>query len=282
MLLYLLCGKGEENQQTTMNELESDESKAKPLLLLKNWKKYTFEFLMLFLAVFMGFVTENIREDFAEKQQSIELAKSFYEELKSDSIAVASKVEGRIRKEQSIRYMVDFFRDSALTSSSKPLSVNFIWAMTARTPIIFTPRTVVFEQLKSSGSLRYFKNQELQKLIGDLSVAIDYIHVRQLFEETIFNTYIEPIMVNHMDFEFQFKLWEGDKVFERLTAYEHSNEYIPFHLTQIEKVDRQAIINVLGYYHTNGLKSTRLIPFQRYIEVNAATLKELRKEYNLQ
>jgi hypothetical protein len=264
-----------------MSQMKSEGSTAKPFLIFTYWKKYTFEFLMLFLAVFFGFLAENAREDFAEKQQAIELAKSFYEELKNDSVSVALKVEGRIRKEKAIEYMVHFFRDSSLTSSSKLLSVNFIWAITARTPIIFTPRTVVLNQLKSSGSLRYFKNKELQRLIGDLSVAIDYIQVRQEYENSIFNSYIEPIMTSHMDYEFQFKLWEGNTIFDRLEAYENSNEYIPFRLSQIEKIDRDVIINSLGYYHTNGLKSTRLIPFQKYMEVNAATLNELRNEYNL-
>lgn len=264
-----------------MSEIESQQTAAKPLAIVKNWKKYTFEFLMLFLAVFLGFVAENTREDFAEKQQAIELAKSFYDELKNDSIAVAERVEGRIRKERAIEYMVNFFRDSSLTSSSKELSVNFIWAMTARTPIIFTPRTVVLEQLKSSGSLRYFKNQELQKLIGDLSVAIDYLKARQDVENATFYAYVEPIMTNHMDYDFQFKLWEGNEIFDRLSVYESGSEYIPFHLSQPEKVDRQKYINVLGYYHTNNIKSTRLIPFKSYVEINTATLRELRKEYKL-
>ncbi len=265
-----------------MNESENSEQVIKSFSIIKNWKKYTFEFVMLFLAVFLGFVAENIREDFAEKQQATELAKSFYEELKNDSITVAAKIEGRIKKEKSIKYMISFFKDSSLTTSSKALSINFIHAITARTPIIFTPRTVVMEQLKSSGSLRYFKNEELQKLIGDLSVAIDYILARQDYENAIFNNYIEEIMTSHMDFEFQSKLFSGNGIFDRLQEYENSDEYIPFHLSQIEKIDRQAIVNVLGYYHTNGLLSTRLIPFEQYREVNAGLLKELRREYNLQ
>ena len=267
-----------------MSESEYQEtSSVKSFSISRNWKKYTFEFLMLFLAVFLGFLAENFREDFAEKQQAQALARSFYEELRNDSISIAAKVEGRIKKEQAIKYMINFFRDSSLTSTSKALSVNFLYAIGARTPIIFTPRTVVLEQLKSSGSLRYFKNDELQKLIGDLSVAIDYIQVRQEYENTIFYNYIEPIMTTHMDFNFQFILWgsgNDNGIFERLSAYENNDEYIPFRLSQIEKVNRQAIINVLGYYHTNGLLSTRLIPFGKYREVNTALLKEIRREYN--
>jgi hypothetical protein len=239
------------------------------------------EFLLLFVAVFLGFLAESARERFAEKQQAIELAKSFYEELKNDSVTVAEKVEARIKKEQAIEYMVRFFKDSSLTSSSKELSINFIWAITARSPIIFTPRTVVLEQLKSSGSLRYFKNKELQKLIGDLSVDIDYINTRQAYEESIFHTYIEPIMVGHHDYDFQFTLFAGNGIFDRLADYEKSTEYFPFHLSNVEKLDREATVNALGYYHTNGLKATRLIPFKKYREVNAATLRALRKEYHL-
>lgn len=248
--------------------------------ILKNWRNYAFEFVLLFLAVFLGSIAENTREELADKEHAVELAKSFYEELRNDSIAVTARVEGRLKKEKAIEYLVAFFRDSSLTSSSKQLSINFIWGVTARTPIIFTPRTVVLEQLRSSGSLRYFKNKELQRLIGDLSVAIDYIKARQDYENSIFQTYMEPIMTRHMDYSFQFKLFEN-RIFDRLAEYEKSTEYIPFRMSQVDKFDRISVINLLSYYHTNGLKSTRLIPFKQYIEANAALLAELRKEYDL-
>jgi hypothetical protein len=247
----------------------------------KSWKKYAFEFFMLFLAVFMGFVAENMREDFVEKQQAKELAKSFYEELRNDSITAAQKIVARLKKEQSLTYMIDFFRDSTLTSHSKQLSINFLYGIAARTPAIFTPRTVILDQLRSSGSLRYLKNNQLQKLVGDLSVAIDYIQVRQSYENEIFYRHVEPIMINHMDFSFQSKIFSGNTIFESLEQYENNNDYIFFQLSHIDKINRNELINTLSYYQYNGLKSTRLIPFKSYIEANAALLKELRKEYAL-
>jgi hypothetical protein len=172
-----------------------------------NFKKYLFEFSLLFLAVFLGFFADSLREENSEKQLAYELAKSFYEELKNDSVTVLSKMDSRIKKERAIEYMITFFKDSSLQTSSKSLSINFLWATTVRTPVIFTPRTVILEQLKSSGSLRYFKNQRLQQLVGDLFVSIEYIHERQELEATVYEDYIEPIMINHMDFEFQRKLF---------------------------------------------------------------------------
>jgi hypothetical protein len=260
--------------------MEEETENATAQSSLKNWKKYTFEFLLLFLAVFLGFLADNIREEYSERQQAKELARNFYDELKSDSVVAASKVAGRLKKEKALEYMVSFFRDSSLNTSSKALAVNFQWATTVRTPVIFTPRTVVLEQLKSSGSLRYFKSKELQKLVGDLSVAIDYLRERQQLEASVYKERIEPIMVNHMDFEFQYKLYSNG-IFDRLVAFENGNEQIPFHLSQIEKIDRKGYMNALSYYHTNNIKSTRLIPFKSYIEVNAALLTALRKEYNL-
>ena len=41
------------------------------------WQHYLFEFLMLFLAVTLGFFVENQREDFVERNRSKEYAKSF-------------------------------------------------------------------------------------------------------------------------------------------------------------------------------------------------------------
>jgi len=250
--------------------------------LSKNWQRYVFEFLLIFLAVFLGFLADNFREEYAERQHAVELAKSFYEELKNDSIAVQAKIEGRIKKEKAVVYMASFFRDSVLTTSSKSLSVNFLYAITARSPIIFTPRTVVLEQIKSSEALRYFKSEELRKLVGDLSVAIDYIAARQEYENAIFYSYMEPIMTAHHDYTFQNKLFENQNtIFERLAQYEASPEYIPFHLSQPEKINRQQMFNSLNYYHTNGLLSTRLIPFKGYVEANAALLRAFRKEYGL-
>ncbi|MBK9464968.1 MAG: hypothetical protein IPN56_09300 [Chitinophagaceae bacterium] len=45
-------------------------------------------------------------------------------------------------------------------------------------PTVFEPRMVVLEQLKIP-ALRYFKNNELQKLVGDISVAIQNVKMKE-------------------------------------------------------------------------------------------------------
>src|SRR4249919_535821 len=49
------------------------------------WKHYFFEFFMLFLAVFCGFLAENFREHYIENQRAKEYIYSLVEDLKTDT-----------------------------------------------------------------------------------------------------------------------------------------------------------------------------------------------------
>ena len=75
----------------------------------KSFKEYFLEFLMIFLAVTMGFIAENIWELHTEKEKSSELANSFYEELKSDSAIMNMAIENRERRDLNpVRTIVIF------------------------------------------------------------------------------------------------------------------------------------------------------------------------------
>src|SRR5262252_3802199 len=51
----------------------------------KNFWHYFYEFLMLFLAVFCGFLAENFREHQVDKEKAKQYVKSFYEDLVNDT-----------------------------------------------------------------------------------------------------------------------------------------------------------------------------------------------------
>jgi len=249
----------------------------------KKWTHYFWEFLMLFLAVFCGFLAEYQLEHKIEKDRAKELAKNLYEELKSDSVNVIIKAEYRVKQENALKYLMKYFKDSSLTNISKTFAINFQYGINFRSPSLFEPRTVVLEQLKNSGSLRYFKNDELQKLIGDLSVAIHNINDRQALEGTVRIEYINPLIIRHYDFDFNSQLGQDGKIsiIKATDDYEKSNEIIPFQFKSIKKLDRQFTVNALGFYCFNALNSTRTLHFKKYIDLNAEVLKLLRKEYHL-
>jgi hypothetical protein len=249
----------------------------------KNWKSYFWEFLMLFLAVFCGFLAEYQLEHKIERDRAKELAKSFYEELKNDSVNVAEKFEGRIKQESAVRFLVNYFKDSSLASLSKDFVVNFHYGVMFRSPYLFEARTVVLEQLKNSGSLRYFKSNELQKLVGDLSVTIYNINDRQALETTIRNNYINPFIAEHYNYDFDETVHQfgGKTVFENMLAYEKSTTPIPFQFVNKATINPIQFANYLSFFTYSGMRGTRTLHLQKYIELNAQLLKLLRKEYHL-
>lgn len=248
----------------------------------RDWRSYFKEFLMLFLAVFAGFMAENYRDNLSEQSRANELAISFYEELKNDSINVDEKIKNRIIKENALQYLMQYFEDSTLTNVSKTFAVNFSYGISFRTPSLFEPRTVILDQLKNSGSLRYFKSQELQKLVGDLSVAIYNINDRQRLETDVRKEYINPLIVLHYDFDFYKMLAkDGVSIIKAVPEYEASDTVIPFEFKSLEKFDKQGTINALGFYGFNVLGSTRAVHLKAYKELNAKVLQLLRKEYKI-
>jgi hypothetical protein len=55
----------------------------------KNFKEYFLEFLMIFLAVTMGFFAESIRESISDNSKEKEYTVSIIEDMKKDSATLA-------------------------------------------------------------------------------------------------------------------------------------------------------------------------------------------------
>src|SRR5204863_3390968 len=123
----------------------------------KKWTHYLWEFIMLFLAVFCGFLAENIREHSIERQREKEYAKAIYEEFLANSISFANKIKARSEKEKDCDYLWSYIKDSSLTDLPKAFYPAYTTVFYLINSYTFEPKDGVLSQLKSSGSLRYFK-----------------------------------------------------------------------------------------------------------------------------
>ena len=59
----------------------------------KKFKEYFFEFIMIFLAVTMGFIAENIRERISDRNKEKEYIESLVQDLKTDTAVAGKKIE---------------------------------------------------------------------------------------------------------------------------------------------------------------------------------------------
>jgi hypothetical protein len=248
----------------------------------KKWTHYFWEFLMLFLAVFCGFLAEYQLEHKIERDRARELAESFYNELKADSAAIQEVMNRRAKKDKALSYLRNYFRDSSVNNCSKTFAVNFSFGYIMHSPTVFEPRDAILEQLKSSGSLRYFKNKDLQTLTGNLSVAIANLRKRNDYEWTFYHENLHPFLNQHNDMDFYDQISSHSKKFyvELLDSYENSGEVFPFHLAKPGSFDKTFAINMTGTYQLI-LRGSSSKQYQEYISLSQSLMQKLRSVYHL-
>ena len=121
----------------------------------KKWTHYLWEFLMLFLAVFCGFLAENFREHQIEHNREKQFVKSLVEDLKSDTLQLATAIDQLQHRE----LMIDSFV-SIMSLPDYRMRGNEIYyyarEMTALAYFFPNDRTIL--QLKYSGALRLIRN----------------------------------------------------------------------------------------------------------------------------
>jgi len=67
----------------------------------QGWKHYFFEFLMLFLAVFAGFLAENQREHIVEHQREKKFARRLLTDLRRDSLFFETRIQLLEKRQQA-------------------------------------------------------------------------------------------------------------------------------------------------------------------------------------
>jgi len=249
----------------------------------KNWKSYFWEFLMLFLAVFCGFLAEYKLEHTIEHQREKEYARALYDELYADSIVFAKKINGRLGKEKDCDYLVSYIRDSSLKNLPKGFYPAYTVVMYLITSYTFEPKDGVLNQLKGSGSLRYFKSASLQKLFGEISVYINNVRDRNDQEYQFFASPVKPFILKHYDFNWMNELRKLDETgynMELIARYRAGNTNIKADILNLPSFNRSEVINMILFYK-QMLVSTRTLAMKDYMTANQKLLQELRKEYRL-
>jgi hypothetical protein len=121
----------------------------------KKVKTYLFDFLMLFLAVFCGFIADNLREKLSEHQRERIFINSIVEDIKSDTLE-SNKIISRLK---SMKEGIDSVL-SELSSSNVVLNSNKLYRLWSKSMglEVFVSNDRTIQQLKSSGELRLIRN----------------------------------------------------------------------------------------------------------------------------
>ena len=165
----------------------------------KKWTHYFWEFLMLFLAVFCGFLAENIREHKIEHQRAKDYAMSLTEEVAGDTMALNHSISYYKTKTENIDTLIALLAGNIKQIPGGTLYYFADMAM-YNNQIIFNKTTLL--QLINSGALRYFTNRKLIKCIGEYDQILQKVENSETSAQTIL---MEARRLQFKIFDFKFK-----------------------------------------------------------------------------
>jgi len=175
------------------------------------WTHYLWEFVMLFLAVTLGFYAENLRENNKLHHEATTNMRSLLSDLRADVNMFDSVID---RNDYSIA-MADSLVELLHSDITRTADIYFYARSVTANIGYYYSNAKSFEQMKSSGLLRLVHPQELLDSIGSyytsyqwlenqlalLRMKMDQIHKdnADLFDSYEFNTMMKFVRTNYTD-----------------------------------------------------------------------------------
>jgi len=259
------------------SEIETMEIHHHPEVEKKGFKEYLLEGLMIFIAVMMGFFAESLREHISENSRAKEYAATLYSDLKADTVSL----DKYLRRINFGAANVDTLMQLLSANDPKdiPSGKLYWYGLFGAIPLNFAPHDATLLEMKSSGSLRFFTNRAINRMVAEYDQRL------QLFksmEQNELGIYTEVRKTKALLFNFKYND-AANTVVQRI--------YIKYNRASID-----------SFIKTNPpLLSTDKVAFNQFVELvrsrflkNQATyadslnhhavvlLAALKKEYNLE
>jgi hypothetical protein len=181
----------------------------------KKWTHYFWEFLMLFLAVFSGFLAEYQLEHMIEKQKARQYISSFLQDLEIDNTQFDLLIPAFIEKDQLLDTLLQKIR--GVNSSTGANGIYKYYRQPFTYPdFIYTDRTI--QQLKNSGGMRLIADKGTSDSITGYDASIRLLNIG-------ITEGVKDLRVPMMSFTF--KLFDLSCCPKLGTAMAVSNSFVP-------------------------------------------------------
>jgi hypothetical protein len=138
----------------------------------KKWKEYFLEFLMIFLAVTLGFFAENLREYFKDKTQIKSDMQSMIADLQSDVSMYNYSIATNKLSDRRIDTLISILK----LDRSNTTRIYFLARYITANNSIYTPNTKTFDQMKSSNALKLIEAREIANRISDYYQSLQFFN----------------------------------------------------------------------------------------------------------
>src|SRR5436190_10164894 len=229
----------------------------------KKWTHYFWEFLMLFLAVFCGFLAENQREHYVENQREKKFARRLLSDIREDSTFFQVRLQ-KLQERQKVHAQFMEIMTGPVKPTDSVLMSNFFLLLKSFKPE-FT--TATYSQMKASGSLRYIQNDDLTTALQKYyEIMLPRANYDAEGVDKHFTEYTVPYMIKHFRFQ-------------DLNAPDDSLLHIKHIILNRTSESDQELINIMSVY---GARCDNLLDLQMSAMKKAVELIDLiKKEYHL-
>ena len=238
----------------------------------KKWKEYITEFLMLFLAVTLGFFAENVREHQIEKHREISYLKNVHEDLQLDLKNIDNVISQNTIRLQAMDTLFQAINNNTITNEDVYYYIRNL-ALRAT----FESSHVGLDQIKSAGGLRMIKNPEIISGIQEYERALDALEkLENVRERTLEQARFKMAAVFEPSISYEMLVNQGQGImrFNR-----------PQKADAILEKNKPAVKELLNLV-TFGLNSNRYLNISlakekaNGLKLDSAILKEYGEEFN--
>ncbi|MBX9785379.1 MAG: hypothetical protein K2X48_19000 [Chitinophagaceae bacterium] len=146
----------------------------------KTWKDYFWEFLMLFLAVFCGFLAEYQLEHKIEKDREIQYIETMIADMKDDANKIKNSIAFSTTQAAAFDSLQKTIYNFSYTDSCIRLLYYFQRKYTSiRNTVSFNKRTI--SQLKNAGGLRLIRNKAASDSIVYYTEMVERAEVQEAY-----------------------------------------------------------------------------------------------------
>jgi hypothetical protein len=146
-----------------------------PHVAKKNLKEYFLEFLMIFLAVTLGFFAEGIRENITDSTKEKEYILSMMQDLRDDTSSISKTINALTAASKDIDTMlIELKSNTPNVAVLNNIISSHFWLYTG---FSYNNRTI--QQLKNAGNFRLLKNEAVADSILQYDNLINTIIMAQ-------------------------------------------------------------------------------------------------------
>jgi hypothetical protein len=146
----------------------------------KKWSHYFWEFLMLFLAVFCGFLAEYSLEHKIEKDREKQYIRSFVEDLEMDTVTLNSRIAYCNITIARVDSAIAIFNGQRLNDHAADIYYFLRWMHRSD---VFSVNDKTIIQLRNAGGMRLVANKSVSDSMIEYYREVD--HLKFIYEEQI-------------------------------------------------------------------------------------------------